>query len=64
MNCTFFIHKNENKTSIQPILKLNIIIIIIMFNNIFCEVKALKGKKVIHWGLGEWGNYPNYILEV
>ena len=37
-----------------------------MFNNIFCE---MKGKKVIHWGgggggWGEWGNHPNFVLEV
>ena len=26
----------------------------------------MKGKKVIHWGEGrrEWGNCPNYVLEV
>ena len=68
------IHKKENKTSIQPILKSNSTSF--MVNNIFCEV---KGKKVIHWGgyilgyitpnypLGggrAWGNRPNYILEV
>ena len=32
-----------------------------MFNNIFCEM----GEKVINWGgLAEWGNRPNYVLEV
>ena len=33
-------------------------------NNIFCE---MKGKKVIHWGggaWGEWGTRPNFVLEV
>ena len=41
----FIIHKNKNKTSIQPIVKSNSTYF--MFNNIFCE---MKGKKVIHWG--------------
>ena len=40
----YIIHKNGNKTSIQPILKSNSTSL--MFNNIFCE----KIKKVIHWG--------------
>ena len=53
----FIIHKNENKTSIQPILKSNSTSF--MFH-IFSE---LKGKKVIHWE-GAWGNHPNFILEV
>ena len=44
----FIIHKNRNKTNIQPILISNSTSF--MFNKIFCEV---KGKKVIHWG---WGN--------
>ena len=43
VNCMFIIHKNGNKTSIQPILKYNSTSF--MFNNIFCEI---KGKKVIH----------------
>ena len=50
VHCAFIIHKNVNKTSIQPILKLNSTSI--MFNNIFCE---MKDKKVIHWG-GPGGN--------
>ena len=45
----FIIHKNGNKTSIQPILKSNSASF--MRNNIFCE---MEGKKVIHWG--GWGN--------
>ena len=33
-----------------------------MLNNIYCEMDI---KKVIHWGgPGEWGNRPNFILEV
>ena len=34
-----------------------------MFNNLFYE---MKGKNVIDWsgGWGEWGNRPNYVLEV
>ena len=52
VNCTFIIHKNGNKTSIQPILKSNSTSFI--FNKKNCEI---KGKKVIHQegGLGEWG---------
>ena len=50
VNCMFIIHKNGNKTSIQPILISNSISF--MFNKIFCE---MKGKKVIHWR-GAWGN--------
>ena len=50
IHCTFIIHKNGNKTSIQPILKLNSISFVL--NNIFCE---MKGKKVIHWGRGGQG---------
>ena len=46
----FIIHKNGNKTSIQPILNSNSTSF--MLNKIFCE---MKGKKVIHWG-GGWGN--------
>ena len=41
----FIIHKNGNKTSIQPILKLNSTSF--MFSKKFCE---MKGKKVMHWG--------------
>ena len=59
VNCTFIIHKNRNKTSIHPILKLNFTYF--MINNIFCEI---KGKKVIYWGGGKWGKHPNFILEV
>ena len=47
----FIIHKNGNKTSIQPILKLKSTSF--MFNKKFYE---MKGKKVIHQvggGLGE-----------
>ena len=59
VNCTFIIYKNGNKTSIQPILKLNSTSF--MFNNFFCE---MKGKKVIHWGgLRECGNCPNFVLK-
>ena len=47
----FIIHKNGNKTSIQPILKSESTSF--MFNNIFCE---MNGKKVIHWGGGGRGN--------
>ena len=50
VNCTFIIHKNGNKTSMQPILKSKLTAF--MFNKNFCE---MKGKKVIHWagGMGE-----------
>ena len=44
--CLLFI-KNGNKTSIQPILKLNSTSF--MFNNIFYEMHI---KKVVHWGNG------------
>ena len=57
VNCTFIIHKNGNKTCIQPILKSNSTSF--MFNNIYCEMNI---KKVIQWG--EWGNHPNFLLEV
>ena len=53
---TFIIHKNENKTSMQPILKSNSTSF--MFNNIFCE---MKGKKVIHWG-GIGGNGGTVVI--
>ena len=46
----FIIHKNGNKTSIQPILESNSTSF--MLNNIFCE---MKGKKVVHWGGGNGG---------
>ena len=60
VNCTFIICKNINKISIQPILKSNFTYF--MFNNIFCEMTI---KKVITWGgQGEWGNRPNFFLEV
>ena len=39
-NCMFIIHKNGNKTSIQPILKSNSISF--MFYNIFSEMKGKK----------------------
>ena len=45
VNCPFIIHKNRNKTGIQPILISNSTSV--MFNKIFCE---MKGRKVIHWG--------------
>ena len=45
VNCTFISHKNKNKTSIQPILKLSSTSF--MFYNIFCEINI---KKVIHCG--------------
>ena len=45
VNCTFIIHKNGSKTSIQPILKSNSTSFI--FNETICE---MKDKKVIHWG--------------
>ena len=45
VNCKFIIHKNGNKTSMQPILKLNSTSF--MYYNIFCEMKCIK---VIHWG--------------
>ena len=61
INCTFIIHKNGNKTSMQTILKSKTTYF--MFNKNFCE---MKGKKVIHWvgGLEEWGSCPNCFLEV
>ena len=56
----FIIHKNGNKTSIQPILKSNSTSF--MFNNIFCEI---KGKKLSTGGAwGELGNPSNFVLEV
>ena len=58
VHCTFIIHKNGNKTSIQPILKSNSTSFI--FNNILCE---MKGKNVIQWR-GEWGTRPNFVLEM
>ena len=49
INFKFIIHKNGNKTSIQPFLKSNSTFF--MFNKKICE---MKGKKVIHrGGLGE-----------
>ena len=60
VNCTFIIHKNGNKISIQPILKSNSTSF--MFNNMFCEMNI---KKVITWGgLMKWGNLPNLLFEV
>ena len=51
INCTFIIHKNGNKISIQPILISNSTSF--MINNNFCE---MKDKKVIHCGaLGNGG---------
>ena len=48
-NCTFIIHRNRNKTSIQPILKSKSTSF--MFNKKNCEI----GEKVIHQG-GASGN--------
>ena len=45
-NCQFIIHKNRNKTRIQPILKSNSASF--MFNNIFC----VMGKKLSTGGGG------------
>ena len=64
VNCTFIIHKNGNKTYMQPILESKYTSFI--FNKNFCEV---KGKKVIHWvkklsRLEECGSRPNFFLEV
>ena len=67
VNCTFIIHKNGNKTSIQPILKLNSTSF--GSNNIFCEMNI---KKVIHSRgargnggtilISSWKcNYSNYL---
>ena len=59
LNCMFIIHKNGNKTSIQPILKLNSTSF--MSNNIYGQMNI---KKVIHWGgLWKWGNLPNSYLK-
>ena len=56
----FIIHKNINKTTIQPILKLNSTSF--MFNNNFCEMNI---KKVTHGGAwGKGGNRPNFLLEL
>ena len=55
------IHKNGNKTSIQPILKS--ISTSFMLNNYFCEINI---KKVTH-GVGasvKWWNLPNFLGEV
>ena len=57
VNCMFIIPKNRNKTSIQPILKLNSMSF--MFNNIFCEMNIKK----LSTG-GAWGIRPNFFLEV
>ena len=61
VHSTFIIHKNENKTSIQSILKSNFTSF--MFNNIFCE---MEGKKSYPLGGAwwEWGTRPNFVLEV
>ena len=40
VNCTFIIHENGNKTSIQPVLKLNSTPF--MFNNNFCDMSIKK----------------------
>ena len=58
INCTFIIHKNGNKMSIQPILKQNSTSF--MLNKKFCE---MKGKKVITLGLGEL-THLNCFMEV
>ena len=52
----FIIHKNRNKTSIQPILISNSTSF--MFNKIFCEI----GKKVIHWRGPEGMGEPSKLL--
>ena len=59
--CKLYVYysKNANKTSIQPILKSNSTSF--MLNNIFCEMKKLS---TVGGGLGEWGNCPNFVLEV
>ena len=58
ISCTFIIHKNGNKTCIQPILKSNSTSF--MFNKFFCE---MKGKKVIHLGGGAAGmGEPSILL--
>ena len=58
INCTCIIHKNGNKTSIQPILKL--LSISFMFSKKFCEI---KGKKVIHLGgPGGIGELSKFLL--
>ena len=59
VNLTFIIHKNGNKTSIQPKLISNFTSF--MFNKIFCEI---KGNKSYPLGVGERGNHPNCFLEV
>ena len=46
VNCTFIIHKNGNKTSIEHILKSNYTSF--MFNDIVYEMNI---KKVINWGV-------------
>ena len=52
------IHKNGNKTSIQPILKSNSTSF--TFKNIFCQMNI---KKITHGeGLGEGGNRPNFLF--
>ena len=56
VNCTFIIHKNGNKTRIQPILISNSTTF--MFNNIFC---AMKGKKVTQWD-GAGGNGGTVLI--
>ena len=52
----FIIHKNGNKTSMQPILKPKSRSF--MFNKNFCE---MKGKKVIH-GAGGMGEPSKLLL--
>ena len=56
---TFIIHKNGNRTSIQPILKSNSTSL--MLNKVFCE---MNGKKVIHWGggIGGMGELSKLLL--
>ena len=59
-SCMFIIHKNGNKTSIQPIIKSNFTSF--KFNNISCKMNI---KKVIQCGgPGAMGNRPNFFLEV
>ena len=50
VNCTFIIHINENKQSIQPILKSNTTSFI--FNKCFCEMKGKKYLLERAWGNG------------
>ena len=57
VHCTFIIHKNRNKTSIQSILKSNSTSF--MFYNIFSEMKV---KKLSTGGGGAWGNVVTILI--